>query len=292
MKLKWIIILLVAVFIIAAARYLASGENVGASFVAPTSTTSSSINNQLMANEPNSSLPASAASSSVNVSVSTSLLSASSKISLSGARVEALPEIVNFLNQLDNAIIPKIYLPDPKRDSSFDYRKGSVAAFKAKALDGDPYAAYIYAEHAVKNKVRSITDAGTYSYEQNFNKRVAGMDEAREFYIRAFKGGLKLAANDLSQLFANSRNEGDRIESLAWRKISFAVGEGERFDCLRNSTLCVVKDFNNLNRLEYFYPCLSSAGDSCTQSEYDTAMTLALQYADSLDFAISNKVIR
>jgi len=40
MKLKWIIILLVAVFIIAAARYLASSENVGASFVASTSTTS------------------------------------------------------------------------------------------------------------------------------------------------------------------------------------------------------------------------------------------------------------
>ena len=182
-----------------------------------------------MANEPGSSLPASAASSSINVSVSTSSLSASSKISLSGARVEALPEIVNFLNQLDNAIIPKIYLPDPKRDFSFDYRKSTPSEFKNKALDGDPYAAYSYAEYLIKNKVRSATDSGAYAYEPDSKKRIAAMDEAREFYIRAFRGGISSTADVLSRLYADPKRDGNRVESLAWRKISFAVGESQRY---------------------------------------------------------------
>jgi hypothetical protein len=214
---------------------------------------------------------------------------ASSLKSLSGERVSPLSEITYFLGKMDEAIIPKIYLPTPQRDPSFNYFKGKPSEFREKALAGDPYAAYSYAEFIVRNGVRTLTDKGTYAYESDQKKRELAMAEAREFYVRALRGGIASVADVLSRLYV-SPVYGDRIESLAWRKISFAVGESERYNCLRNSTTCVVKDFNNLNRLELFYPCLSSAkGDSCAQSEYEQAMTRAFQYADSLEFAMYNK---
>ena len=231
----------------------------------------------------------SVSSSSAAGANSISSASISGANSLSGARVDPLPEIANFLRQLDSLVIPKIYLPSPKRDFGFDYGKAKPSELRDKALAGDPYAAYFYAEYLVKNNVRTVTDTGAYAYDSDYKKRAYAMAEAREFYIRGFRGGIASIADVLSRLYASSRG-GNRVESLAWRKISFAVGEGERYDCLRNSTTCVVKDFNNLNRLEFFYPCLSSFGDSCTQNDYDTAMLLALQYADSLEFAMNKKV--
>lgn len=235
-------------------------------------------------------LSSSSQSSSVNTGASVSSLASSVK-SLSGVRVDPLPEIAFFLRQLDNAAIPKITLPTPKRDFQFNYGKAKPAELKEKALADDPYAAYFYAEYLIKNGVRTITDKGDYSYEADHKKRILTMDEARKFYIRGFRGGIASIAEVLSRLYAHPSRGGNRIESLAWRKISFAVGEGQRYECLRNSTTCVVKDFNNLNRLELFYPCLSaSEGDSCTQNDYDTAMMLAMEYVDSFDFAIGNKV--
>lgn len=226
--------------------------------------------------------------SSSSASGAKDISSAATTNSLSGARVDPLPEIANFLRQLDSVVIPTIYLPSPRRDYNFDYGKAKPSELKEKAVAGDPYAAYFYAEYIVKNNVRNVTDAGVYAYDANNKKRADAMDEAREFYIRGFRGGIASIADVLSRLYAGRGS--NRIESLAWRKISFAVGESQRYDCLRNSTTCVVKDFNNINRLEFFYPCLSNSGDSCTQNDYDTAMVLALQYADSLEFAMNNKV--
>ncbi|GGY87239.1 hypothetical protein GCM10011613_35540 [Cellvibrio zantedeschiae] len=157
-------------------------------------------------------------------------------------------------------------------------------------MSGDPYAAYRYADYIVERDVRKYTDKGNYAYETDHEKRDLAMSEAREFYIRGFRGGIASIAQVLSRLYADQAHGGNRAESLAWRRISFAVGESQRYECLRNSTTCFVKDFNNLNRPELFYPCLSAAGDSCTQEEYDTGMQLAFQYADSLEFAMNNKV--
>lgn len=226
--------------------------------------------------------------SSKSLTKNISAVSTSKVNSLSGARVDPLPEIANFLHQLDSVVIPKIYLPSPRRDYAYDYGKAKPPELRDKAVAGDAYAAYFYAEYLVKNNVRAVTDAGVYAYDADNKKRLSAMDEAREFYIRGFRGGIASIADVLSRLYAG--RGGNRVESLAWRKISFAVGESERYDCLRNSTTCFVKDFNNMNRLEFFYPCLSSSGDSCTQNDYDTAMVLALQYADSLEFAMNNKV--
>lgn len=214
----------------------------------------------------------------------------SSRKSLSGARVDPLPEIAHFLRQMDNANIPKIYLPVPKLSGKINYEKAHPSELKDQALAGDPYAAYRYAEYVVKRQVRTVTDKGDYAYEPDIKKRNSAMNEAREFYVRGFRGGIKSIANVLSKLYEDPSRGGSRIESLAWRRIAFAVGESERYDCLRDSTTCYVKDFNNLNRLENFYPCLSASGESCTQEEYDAAMVLAFQYADSLEFAVHNKV--
>lgn len=284
MKSKIGIIILVVVSLIIFAKFygLNDSSNIGVPPVPPT----------LSSNTASTSLVASSLISSASSENTLSFSAASSLKSLSGERVSALPEIEYFLRQMDNAFIPKIYLPTPRRDTRFDYAKAKPAELRDKALASDPYAAYMYAEYVVKNGVRTVTDNGTHSYESDHKKREIAMAEAREFYVRAFRGGIPSVADVLSRLYANPL-QGNRIESLAWRKISFAVGESQKYDCLRNSTTCVVKDFNNLNRLELFYPCLSSSmGDSCTQNEYDTAMMLALQYADSLEFAMYNKVLK
>jgi hypothetical protein len=283
MKARWIILFLLILSAIVTVKFYVQK---GVSIAEPAISAQQSSSNNSVVTESKSSQPSLAAHSSVNASS----LSIYSKNSLSGEKVNALPEIIYFLNQLDKVVIPKIYLPEAKRDPSFNYLENKASVIRDKALDGDPYAAYIYADYVVKNNVKRATDDGTYSYEPNLKKRIASMDLAREFYIRAFRGGLSSAADEISRLYI--KQDGSRIESLAWRKISFAVGESERYECLRNSTLCVVKDFNNLNRLEYFYPCLSRSGDSCTQNEYDIAMMLALEYADSFDFAINNRVDR
>lgn len=286
MKLKIGIAILVVVSLIVFAKLYGSSDffNVGgAPTVPPTLSNNSTSASLVVSSSMSSESSANTPSSSV----------ASSRKSLSGERVSPLPEIDYFLRQLDNAYIPKIYLPTPRRDTRFDYAKAKPAELRDKALAGDPYTAYMYAEYVVKNGVRTVTDNGTHSYESDHKKREIAMVEAREFYVRAFRGGILSVADVLSRLYANPLS-GNRIESLAWRKISFAVGESQKYDCLRNSTTCVVKDFNNLNRLELFYPCLSSStgGDSCTQNEYDTAMMLALEYADSLEFAMYNKVLK
>ncbi len=283
MKLKIGITFLVVVSLIVVAKWYGSSNISNVDGVPPVQPTIS--NNSISANL----IISSSVSSGSNVNTISSS-AASSRKSLSGERVSPLSEIAYFLRQLDNASIPKIYLPAPRRDSMFDYGKRKPAELKDKALAGDPYAAYMYAEYVVKNGVRTATDKDTYSYESDQKKRELAITEAREFYVRAFRGGIPSVAEVLSRLYADSVH-GNRIESLAWRKISFAVGESQKYDCLRNSTTCVVKDFNNLNRLELFYPCLSSAaGDSCAQREYEQAMTLAFQYADSLEFAMYNKV--
>lgn len=275
-----IVSLIVSLIIFAKLYHSNNSSNVGVLPVTPTSSSNST----------SASLVVSSSISSVSSANTLSSAATSSLNSLSGERVSPLLEIAYFLRQLDNAAIPKIYLPTPRRDPYFNYFKAKPAEFKEKALAGDAYAAYTYAEYVVKNGVRTATDKGTYSYEPDQKKRELAMAEAREFYVRAFRGGIASVADVLSRLYANPAH-GNRIESLAWRKISFAVGESQKYDCLRNSTTCFVKDFNYLNRLELFYPCLSSAmGDSCTQNEYDTAMMLALEYADSLEFAMYNKV--
>ena len=232
----------------------------------------------------------SSASSSFLTKNTPSSLATSSPNSLSGTRVNAAPEIANFLRQMDSVVIPTLYLPTPSRDLNFDDKNAKPEELSNKAQQGDPYAAYSYADYIVKNGVRTVTDSGAYAYTLDSKKRIAAMNEAREFYIRALRGGIKSAADVLSRLYASSLRGGNRVESLAWRKISFAIGESERYDCLRNSEICVVKDFNNLNRLEFFYPCLSSAGESCTQDDYDKALRLALMYADSLEYAMNNTV--
>lgn len=212
--------------------------------------------------------------------------------SLSGARVDPLSEVAFFLRQMDNANVPRLYLPTPKQNANFNYAKATPVELKDQALAGDPFAAYRYAEIVVQQRVRVKNDKGGFAYNPEVKKRDAAMGEAREFYVRALQGGIKSAATVLSKFYEDTTHGGSRIESLAWHKIAFALGESERYDCLRNSTTCAVKDFNNLNRVEYFYPCLTSSGDGCTQEEYDAAMLLAFQYADSLEFALHNKVAR
>lgn len=284
MKIKVGIIILAVVSLIIFSKLHGLNENftIGAPPVSPT----------LPSNTASASLVASSSIGSASSENALSSSAASRLKSLSGEPVSPLPEIEYFLRQMDNAFIPKMHLPTPRRDTRFDYFKAKPAELRDKALADDPYAAYMYAEYVVKMGVRTITDNGTYSYESDHKKREIAMAEAREFYVRALRGGIPSVADVLSRLYANPL-QGNRIESLAWRKISFAVGESQKYDCLRNSTTCVVKDFNNLNRLELFYPCLSSSmGDSCTQNEYDTAMILALQYADSLEFAMYNKVLK
>lgn len=284
MKLKIGIIVLVVVSLIFFAKFygLNDSSNIGVPSVPPT----------LSSNTASTGLVASSSISSASSANTLSFSAASSLKSLSGKRVSPLLEIEHFLHKMDEAVIPKIYLPTPQRDPHFNYFKANPAELKDKALAGDPYAAYSYAEYVVKNGVRTLTDKDTYSYESDQKKRELAMAEAREFYVRAFRGGIVSVAGVLSRLYANPAH-GNRIESLAWRKISFAVGESERYNCLRNSTTCIVRDFNYLNRLELFYPCLSgAAGDSCVQSEYEQAMVLAFQYADSLEFAMYNKVLK
>lgn len=281
MKLKIAIVMFVLVSLIVFSKGHRSSDSVNLVRVPP-AISNSSASASLVAS--------SSISTALNVNTPSSS-AVSSRKSLSGEQINPLPEIEYFLRKMDEALIPKIYLPAPQRDPNFNYFKAKPAEFKEKALAGDPYAAYGYAEYIVKNGVRTLTDRGSYSYESDQKKRELAMAEAREFYVRAFRGGIASAADALSRLYPNPIHGGSRTESLAWRKISFAVGESQRYDCLRNSTTCVVKDFNSLNRLELFYPCLSSSnGDSCTQSEYEQAMMLAFQYADSLEFAMYNKV--
>lgn len=282
MKLKLGILFLAVLSLILLAKWRGSNDVLNDSFISKISSSkqaSAKIGDSFLSSvapEVIESASASSAASSVN--------------SLSGARVDPLPEIANFLRQLDSAALPPINLPNPKRNFGFDYAKAKPSELRQKALEDDPYAAYFYAEHLIKSSVRTATDKGDYAYELDHTKRALALDEAREFYIRGFRGGIASIADVLSRLYANPARGGNRVEALAWRKISFAVGESQRYNCLRNSTICVVKDFNNLNRLEIFYPCLSATGDSCSQIEYDNAMVLALEYADSLEYAMHRKV--
>lgn len=293
LKAKLGLVLLVAGFVVVFANQ--QRKNIAPDFDGESSTQQTSsqpaeiaVDGSFFSSSLSSGSPSSTATSRVN---NISSAATSSLNSLSGARVDPLPEIANFLRQLDSVIVPKIYLPIPKREFGFDYAKAEPSELRERALKGDPYAAYFYAEYVVKNNVRTVSDTtGAYVYEGDYKKRVSGMTEAREFYIRGLRGGIASLADVLSRLYATSLRGGNRVESLAWRKVSFAIGEGERYNCLRNSTTCVVKDFNNLNRLEFFYPCLSYTGDSCTQSDYEAAMVLAAQYADSLEFAMNHKV--
>ena len=153
-------------------------------------------------------------------------------------------------------------------------------------MGGDPYAALDYANYLRFNKLRIRNDRGVYIYNPDLNARDEAMKEVREFLVRSVNSGLNAGAILLSREYSGLLYY--RVESLAWRKIAFAMGESENFDCLRDSTTCVVKDFNNLNRDEFFYPCVARALDYCTQVDQEDAALLALQYLNSLEFAINN----
>ncbi|RYY76964.1 MAG: hypothetical protein EOO52_05595 [Gammaproteobacteria bacterium] len=292
MKLKIVFLLLVALMAIVAIKFVSESDDVGYGSATESSSSSSAIKN----NNQKESFPLAEASTSAMAQSSDLFSSAaninamSSSNNLSGNKVNAAPEIANFLHQMDSVKIPTIILPTPERDPNFDYKNAKPEELREKALLHDPYAAYLYAEYIVKSGVRTTTDTGSFAYNPNKEKRAAAMQNAREFYVRAFRGGIVSAADTISRLYLWGTYGGNKVESLAWRKISFAVGESQRYDCLRNSETCVVKDFNDLNRVELFYPCLTSSGDRCRPEEYNKAMELASLYADSLEFAIQNKV--
>lgn len=289
MKSKIGFLFLIAVVVIVTMKFSASEkiDNVEHTFVESSTSTSNKTNHY----SDIASVSSASSSSEITEIQHTSPVSSSSSInSLSGAKINAEPEIVNFLSQIDSVKIPKIILPTPQRDPYFDYKNSNPEQLKEKALLDDPYAAYLYAEYIVKSGVRTTTDTGSFAYSPDKDKRAAATHQAREFYIRAFRGGIVSAADTLSRLYIWGAFGGNKVESLAWRKISFAAGESERYDCLRNSETCVVKDFNNLNRREFFYPCLTSSGDRCLLKDYEKAMELAVMYADSFEYAIQNKV--
>lgn len=229
----------------------------------------------------------SSSTSSSNSTLDTNATSSVSSIaSLSGARVAPHEAIAHFLTAMDHSPLPKIILPKPSFDASFNYSKASSEELKVKAQAGDAQAAFRYADDVYQHRVLHVFDDSSSARGSNREKREAALIEAREFYIRAFRGGIKRAANTLSQIYAQR----SRVESLTWKKISFAVGESETYNCLRNSTICTVKDFNNMNRDELFYPCIDHNLDNCSGEDQEDSSLLALQYSDSWDFAIANWV--
>jgi hypothetical protein len=244
-------------------------------------------------------------SASASSSVETQSISTSSVVSLDSSvqssysssirplsfpRVDPSVQAAHFLKSMDEGGLPKMQLPKLQKDLSFNYIDASAAQLKAKALQGDAYAAYMYGKYIRENSLRISIDGYKFRYESDPAKRNATVKEMREFYVRAMAGGVKEAAYELSYEYSLSSPWGNKLESLAWRKISFAVGESKVWDCLRDSTTCFVKEFNTLNSDEYFFPCVSRAIDNCKPENYQDATLLALQYAHSLEFAINNSV--
>lgn len=210
--------------------------------------------------------------------------SSASKSSLSYPRVDPSEQIKHFLHAMDETAVPKVATRDVKRDELFDYDKAAPEELKARALNGDPYAALDYAKYVSRNQVWVMDERGQHIPNPDKRKRDEAAQEVREFLVRAMSGGLMEAPIALSRIYSGPWMY--QVEALAWRKIAFAMGESERFDCLRDSTTCVVKDFNNLHRDEFFYPCVSMAYDQCSQATYEDATLLALQYLNSFDLAV------
>lgn len=235
--------------------------------------------------EVQSSSSATAASSLGNSSIS----SASSSLRpLSFPRVDPPEHIDHFLKSMDETAVPKMQLPKVKKDETFDYAQATVAQLKERALAGDAYAALYYANYIASNVLRIPAPKGGFMFEFNSQKQAAGLAEMREFYVRAMQGGLREAAFALSREYYAGGPWFNAEESLAWRKISFALGERETFDCVRDSTLCTVKDYNDLMRDAQFFPCVGNARDNCSPELYQDATLLAMQYVYSADFAMHN----
>lgn len=214
----------------------------------------------------------------------TGSVSSANKSSLSYPRVDPSEQIKHFLNAMDETAVPKVATREVKREALFDYAKATPEELKARALNGDPYAALDYANYVRLHSLWVKNERDIYEYNPDRRLRMAALQEMREFYVRAMSGGLRSAATMLSLEY--SRLDIYQVESLAWRKIAFAMGESERFDCLRDSTTCYVKDFNNLNMDEFFYPCVRRAQDQCNKTAYEDATLLALQYLNSFDLAV------
>jgi hypothetical protein len=228
------------------------------------------------------------ASSSTAVANNAVSGSSSSGRPFSFPRVYPPEQIGHFLKSMDETALPKMQLPLAKRDEFFDYDQATVAELKAKALSGDAFAALRYANYIASRVLRIPNEKGWSRLEDNPQKITAGLAEMREFYVRAMQGGLSEGALALSREYASNYLWGNTEESLAWRKVSFALGESEVYDCVRDSTTCTVKDYNNLLMDSRFSPCVANARDNCSPELYEDATLLAMQYVHSFEFAIHN----
>lgn len=226
-----------------------------------------------------SSLPSSSSLSSSN-SFSSSISSAP----YSYPRVEPRETIGKFLQDMDESALPKIDLPGLKRDEGFDYKNATPEQLKQKAVVGDAVAAFHYAE-TIKNRILSFRDAQ--NREKNYwnpEEGKAEIAEMRDFYMHALQGGVKQAAMALSSAYSRLPLI-DRIEALAWRKISFAIGESKQWDCLRDSTSCTVKEFNDLNGTEFFAVCIANDYYQCSPAIHQAASVMALDYMHNYQFS-------
>lgn len=231
-------------------------------------------------------LALSSSSSLSSSSLSSSLLSAASSrpAPYSYPRVAPQETIAKFLQDMDESALPKIDLPSLKKDEDFDYKKATPEQLKQKALEGDAVAAFSYAE-AVKNGIfqfRSASIREKKSWDPADIK--ADIVEMRDFYMLALQGGVRQAAVALSAFYAEPALR-SRVESLAWRKISFAVGESAQWDCLRDSTSCTVKEFNNLNGAEFFSICIHNGYYLCPPAMHQAAAALALDYMHNYQYS-------
>ncbi len=186
----------------------------------------------------------------------------------------------------ENALAERSLTP-VERDPYFEYENATPEQLKQKALSGDPFASLDYAK-TLSSKLSTNPKIARAEIKDYLTKQEGELLEMREFYLRALNGGVQSAAYELSRWYHVSRLWSNKVESLAWRMISFSVGESKQWDCLRDSTICSVKEFNNKNRDEFFFPCVAQARDTCTPENYQDAALLAVQYVDSTDFAIKN----
>lgn len=228
----------------------------------------------------------SSSSSLSSSSLSSSLSSAASSrpAPYSYPRVAPQEAIAKFLQDMDESALPKIDLPSLKKDEDFDYKNAAPEQLQQKALEGDAVAAFSYAE-TVKNGIFQFRRASIRE-KKSWNPADVKADivEMRDFYMLALQGGVRQAAVALSAFYAEP-TVGNRVESLAWRKISFAVGESAQWDCLRDSTSCTVKEFNNLNGAEFFSICIHNGYYLCPPAMHQAAAAVALDYMHNYQYS-------